>query len=361
MRNITKPYKVLIIDDCSVITMVLKTIIESSKDLSVVGTAKDPFEARELIKRLEPDVVTLDVELPKMNGIDFLKKLMRLHPLPVLMVSSFTQQNSPITFKALDAGAVDFISKPNMRSNKDIEQYSTVFIRKLLGAASANLNPILDRLSKKHQNDKTLPNPNVHSNIDFDFKPDAFIAIGSSTGGVESIKVILEAMPNNCPPIVITQHIPPTFSASIAKRLNQSCQINVFEAKDNQKLEQGCAYIAPGDYHLIVQKQSNGLHAKINQSEKINLHRPSVDILFNSIVALKNSDAVGIILTGMGKDGAKGLLNLRSLGCGTIAQDKKTSIVWGMPKAAIDIDAAAYILPLEKISEAALTLAAKPQ
>ncbi|MCQ8879859.1 chemotaxis response regulator protein-glutamate methylesterase [Pseudoalteromonas shioyasakiensis] len=340
--------KVLVIDDSPLIRQLLTEVLNQAKDLTVVGCAEDPYQAREMIKQLNPDVITLDIEMPKMDGISFLKNLMRLRPMPVVMISTLTKKGSPITLEALELGAVDFIAKPSVNVSQQFAQYTQLVQQKVRTAASARVR------SFKVMQEKPL---DASAITEFDIK--AVLAIGASTGGTEAIKEVLLRMPKNCPPIVVTQHIPPVFSSSFAQRMDRTCAINVKEAEHGDKLVAGLAYIAPGDKHLTVIKQGMNLYCQLDESTPVNRHRPAVDTLFNSLVNVCPKNTVAALLTGMGSDGAQGLLALRQHGAYTLAQDELTSVVWGMPKAAIELNAATDVVPLDKVAHKLLLHAQK--
>lgn len=340
--------KVLVIDDSPLIRQLLTEVLNQAKDLTVVGCAEDPYQAREMIKQLNPDVITLDIEMPKMDGISFLKNLMRLRPMPVVMISTLTKKGSPITLEALELGAVDFIAKPSVNVSQQFAQYTQLVQQKVRTAASARVR------SFKVMQEKPL---DASAITEFDIK--AVLAIGASTGGTEAIKEVLLRMPKNCPPIVVTQHIPPVFSSSFAQRMDRTCAINVKEAEHGDKLVAGLAYIAPGDKHLTVIKQGMNLYCQLDESAPVNRHRPAVDTLFNSLVNVCPNNTVAALLTGMGSDGAQGLLALRQHGAYTLAQDELTSVVWGMPKAAIELNAATDVVPLDKVAHKLLLHAQK--
>ena len=340
--------KVLVIDDSPLIRRLLTEILHQAEDIEVVGSAEDPYQAREMIKQLNPDVLTLDIEMPKMDGISFLKNLMRLRPMPVVMISTLTQKGSPITLEALELGAVDFIAKPTVNVSEQFTQYAKVVQQKVRTAATARVRSF--KLSNVNSME-TLANAQ--------FSHNKVLAIGASTGGTEAIKEVLIRMPENCPPIVITQHIPPVFSSSFAQRMDRTCTINVKEAEQGDKLTSGCAYIAPGDQHLSVKQQGGSLYCQLDQSDPVNRHRPAVDVLFNSLVEVCPKNTIAALLTGMGSDGAKGLLALKQHGAYTLAQDELSSVVWGMPKAAVELGAAIDIVSLDKVAQQLLSQAIK--
>ena len=344
--------RVLIVDDSPLICSILSEVLNGASDISVVGVAEDPVDARQKIKELKPDVLTLDVEMPKMDGITFLKNLMRLHPMPVVMISTLTEQGADITMKALSLGAVDYLAKPTGSQDGNLAEYSLDIINKVRAAAMANVDnarPIIKKPKMPAANHSSyLPMSNY------------LVAIGASTGGVEAIKELVSTIPERCPPIVIVQHIPPAFSKSYADRLNREFAPQVQEVGDNQAILPGNIYIAPGDFHLTLAKDRSGqLFSKLNQSERVRRHRPSVDVLFESVASVMGGRCCAALLTGMGDDGAHGLLKLKEAGAYTIIQDKATSVVWGMPGVASKLNAHCIELPLDKITNALLTKSSK--
>ena len=350
--------KVLIIDDSALVRKLLTEILTEDPSIDVIGTAQDPFIAREKIKQLKPDVLTLDVEMPKMDGITFLKNLMRLRPMPVVMVSSLTQSGADVTLQALEIGAVDFVSKPVADIAHLLESYADELIEKIKAAAGARVRSYQGnaattlQVDEKHTADVIL---NKSASQHFT-TTEAIIAIGASTGGTEAIKEVLIRLPANTPGIVITQHIPGSFSTAFANRMNGVSDLNVCEAKDGQQILPGHAYIAPGDQHLLVITNGARYHCKLSDGPPVNRHKPSVDVLFRSVAQSAGSNSVGILLTGMGDDGARGLKELQETGATTLAQDEKTSVVWGMPGAAVKLEAADYILPLQQVASKIMTL-----
>lgn len=340
-----KAIRVLVVDDSELIRQVLTEVISQAPDLEVVGAAEDPLVAREMIKQLNPDVLTLDVEMPKMDGISFLRNLMRLRPMPVVMISTLTEKGAPVTLDALEIGAVDYIAKPQGGSWQNLKAYAAVIQQKVRDAASANMMAH-DRATK--------PEVMQPGAIRQCFKPGRVICIGSSTGGTEAIKVVLKGMPQNCPPIVIAQHIPPVFSATLATRLNNLCGITVREAKSGMPLESGNAYLAPGDFHLKLRNKGGQLVTLITEGERVNGHMPSVEVLFKSVLEHAGNKTVAALLTGMGSDGAQGLKEICESGGCTIAQDQDSSVVWGMPGSAVKLNAAQQVLSIEKIGKGLL-------
>jgi two-component system chemotaxis response regulator CheB len=299
--------------------------------MEVVGAAPDPLVARDMIKRLNPDVLTLDVEMPKMDGLDFLEKLMRLRPMPVLMVSSLTERGSEITMRALELGAVDFVTKPKISIQTGMREYADVIADKIRGAARARIKPRTLNTAAQAPVLPALRSPLTSS--------EKLIIIGASTGGTEAIREFLMQMPSDCPGILITQHMPEGFTSSFARRLDSLCKITVVEAAGNERVLPGHAYIAPGHSHLMLTRSGANYMTKIEQSPPVNRHRPSVDVLFRSAAAAAGKNAVGVILTGMGKDGAAGMLEMKQAGAYNFAQDEASCVVFGMPREAIAVGA----------------------
>lgn len=342
-----KKIKVLIIDDSEVIRQILTEIVSSAPDLEVVATAVDPIDARDKIKQFNPDVLTLDIEMPKMDGITFLRNLMRLRPMPVVMISSLTEHGAPATLDALEIGAVDYIAKPKGGSWSDLVNYTEIIQEKLRYAAKSNVLA-RDSLTRSIRTAKTTVNVNSLENKTV-FETNKIICIGSSTGGTEAIREVLFDMPTNCPPILMAQHIPAAFSHSLAQRLDRVCAISVKEARAGMPLEPGNAYLAPGGFHLKLIEKSGKLTVALGDQDKVNGHKPSVDVLFESAVTCVGKNVVAAILTGMGHDGAKGLKSVLDNDGITFAQDEETSVVWGMPGAAVKLGAATHVLPISRI------------
>jgi two-component system chemotaxis response regulator CheB len=334
--------KVLIVDDSALIRSVMKEIISSQPDMEVVGVAPDPIFARELIKQTNPDVLTLDVEMPKMDGLDFLEKLMRLRPMPVVMVSSLTERGSEITLRALELGAVDFVTKPKISIQSGMHEYTDMIADKIRAASKAVIRARTVNSTPKDAG--ALPqirNPFTSS--------EKLIIIGASTGGTEAIKEFLIRMPSDCPGILITQHMPEGFTRSFAQRLDNLCKISVSEAAGGERILPGHAYIAPGHSHLTLVRSGANYMTQIDQSPPVNRHRPSVDVLFRSAAVAAGRNAVGVILTGMGKDGAAGMLEMRNAGAYNFAQDEASCVVFGMPREAIAAGGAHEVLGLQAI------------
>jgi two-component system chemotaxis response regulator CheB len=351
-----KRIRVLIIDDSALVRSLLTRIIEADPSLEVVGTAPDAFVARDKIKALNPDVLTLDVEMPRMDGLQFLRNLMRLRPMPVVMCSSLTARGADVTLTALELGAIDFVTKPRVDIAHALEGYAQELIAKLKIAASARVRPLPAGAVSAQ-----APSGGPHCAGGLRFRTGAqVIAIGASTGGTEAIREVLSRLPPDAPGIVITQHIPRAFSGPFAARMNRCSRLNVREAQDGALIQPGCVYIAPGDRHLLVERDGTRYRCRLGDEAPVNRHRPSVDVLFRSVAEQVGANAVGVILTGMGADGAHGLKQMRERGAFTLAQDARTSIVWGMPGAAVALGAVAEVLPIEAIA-AGLLRTGEPQ
>ncbi|SFD45271.1 protein-glutamate methylesterase/protein-glutamine glutaminase [Massilia yuzhufengensis] len=333
--------KVLIVDDSALIRSVMSEIVNSQPDMEVVATAPDPLVARELIKRHNPDVLTLDVEMPKMDGLDFLEKLMRLRPMPVLMVSSLTERGSEITMRALELGAVDFVTKPKISIQTGMREYTELIADKIRAASRARIRARTVQAGAPMPQLSALRSPLISS--------EKLIIIGASTGGTEAIREFLMQMPSDCPGILIAQHMPEGFTSSFAKRLDTLCKISVVESQGNERVLPGHAYIAPGHSHLLLTRSGANYMTKIEQSPPVNRHRPSVDVLFRSAAEAAGKNAVGVILTGMGKDGAAGMLDMRHAGAHNFAQDEASCVVFGMPREAIALGAAHEVGPLQAL------------
>jgi len=333
--------KVLIVDDSALIRGVMKEIINSQPDMEVVGVAPDPLVARDLIKQTNPDVLTLDVEMPKMDGLDFLERLMRLRPMPVLMVSSLTERGSEITMRALELGAVDFVTKPKVSIQSGMLEYTDLIAEKIRIASHARIKSRTPPGAQPTGTLAPLRNPLTSS--------EKLIIIGASTGGTEAIKEFLVQLPPDCPGILITQHMPEGFTRSFANRLDKLCKISVKEAEGGERVLPGHAYLAPGHSHLLLVRSGANYMTRLDQGPPVNRHRPSVDVLFSSAAANAGKNAVGVILTGMGKDGAAGMLEMQKAGAYNLAQDEASCVVFGMPKEAIAIGATHDVAPLQEL------------
>lgn len=334
--------RVLIVDDSALMRSLLREMLSTQPDLEVVGAAPDPYVAREMIKQLDPDVLTLDVEMPRMNGLDFLEKLMRLRPMPVVMVSSLTEEGSEVTLRALELGAVDFVTKPKLGLTSQLPEMIEEIGEKIRVAARA-------RIRRQTPGGSVPPRPAPIHGFVFG-TTEKVVCVGASTGGTEAIKEFLSRMPANAPAVLITQHMPENFTRSFAKRLNGLSAMTVKEAEHNERVLPGHAYVAPGHSHLRVRKNGAYYYTALSQEAPVNRHRPSVDVLFMSAAEVLGPNGLGVILTGMGKDGAAGLLAMRKAGAYTIAQDEATCVVYGMPKAAVELGAAAEVCPLPQIA-----------
>jgi two-component system, chemotaxis family, protein-glutamate methylesterase/glutaminase len=329
--------RVLIVEDSPFMQRLLAALIGEADDLKVVGVAKDPIEAREKIKALAPDVITLDVEMPRMDGITFLERLMRLRPMPVVMVSSWTEANAEITFKSLELGAIDFVAKPRGEGGRDVHEFGASLVEKIRAAAMAEM--------------RSLPHAATRAPMaSGGFRSGALVAVGASTGGTEAVRELLEHMPADSPPIVIVQHMPEMFTRLFARRLDEQCRLKVTEVATGETLRQGHAYVAPGNWHVTVSNTGGKMQAWLDQAEAVNRHRPSVDVLFRSVARTVGSRASGVLLTGMGRDGADGLGEMKEAGCVTFAQDRASSVVYGMPKAAIEAGYADHVGPVEMLA-----------
>ena len=355
MNTTNKKIGVLVIDDSALVRRILTDMLESADDIEVVGTASDPLIARDKIKKLQPDVLTLDVEMPRMDGITFLRNLMRLRPMPVIMVSSLTESNADVTLEALELGAVDFVTKPKIDVAQALQHYVDELIEKVRAAARARVKGIT--AAPKSMPGHSAPRMPARTALN---TTDKIIAIGASTGGTEAIRSVLQGMPVDCPGIVIAQHIPPGFSKAFADRMNIQTPLVVKEAENNDLVIPGHAFIAPGDRHLQLVRDGARYVCRLDDGPLVNRHKPSVDVLFASVLKTAGRNAAAALLTGMGKDGAEGLLNFHLNGVHTIAQDEASSVVWGMPGEAVQRGAADQVLPLERIAGALVAAVTAP-
>ncbi|MBN2886391.1 MAG: chemotaxis response regulator protein-glutamate methylesterase [Chromatiaceae bacterium] len=350
-----RPIRVLVIDDSALVRKILTEILGQAPGIEVVGSAQDPFIARERIKELDPDVLTLDVEMPRMDGLTFLRNLMRLRPMPVVMVSSLTEQGAEVTLQALELGAVDFVQKPSLDLVHGLQDYADELVAKVRMAAGVKRRvPTPRPRAQAPDRAVTPPAPIRHYRT-----TDRILAIGASTGGTEAIREVLERLPPDTPGVVIVQHIPPRFSTAFAERMNRQTDLVVKEAADGDRVMPGHAYIAPGDRHLTIARDGARYVCRLNNGAPVNRHRPSVDVLFRSVAQAAGTNACAAILTGMGADGAEGMKELRALGVYTVAQDEASSVVWGMPGEAVKRGAALEVLPLTEIAGALLRAAAR--
>jgi len=354
--SITNKIKVLIVDDSALVRQALTAIFSSDPQIEVIGTASNPYIAVTKIQKTVPDVITLDIEMPRMDGLTFLKKIMSQHPIPVIIISSYSDKGSSNALKALEYGAVDVINKPTLSSKEAVEDAKIELCDIIKAASIAKLRkkmtvapPII--VQPKLSADAILAKSKTYATIQ---TTDIVVAVGASTGGTEALRVFLEAMPIDSPGIIIVQHMPENFTRSFANRLNDLCKIRVKEAENGDQVVKGLAIIAPGNKHMLLRRAGINYYIEVTEGPLVNRHRPSVDVLFRSTAKFAGKNAVGIIMTGMGDDGAKGLLEMKEAGARTAAQDEKSCIVFGMPKVAISLGAADKVLPLDQLAGFAL-------
>lgn len=338
----TRRIRVICVDDSALVRSLMSEIINAQPDMCVVATAADPLAARDLVKQCHPDVMTLDVEMPRMDGLEFLEKLMRLRPMPVLMVSSLTERGSEAALRALELGAVDFVTKPRLGVRDGLLAYAELIAGKIRTAAAARVRPRPAVRPAAPAAAPPLRSPLLST--------EKLIIIGASTGGTEAVREVLQQLPADSPGILIAQHMPAGFTQSFAQRLDSRCRIAVSEAHDGQRILPGHAYIAPGGFHLQLGRSGANYVARVDQGPPVNRHRPSVDVLFDSAAQHAGKNAIGVILTGMGRDGAEGLLRLRLAGAHTLAQDEASSVVYGMPREAHALGAACEVVPLSEVA-----------
>jgi two-component system chemotaxis response regulator CheB len=341
--------RVLIVDDSALVRQTLAEVLTSDPEIEVIGSACDPFAAASRLREAVPDVITLDVEMPRMDGITFLRKIMSQHPIPVVICSSLVGNGSVTAMEAMEAGAVDIIAKPQMGSKQFIEESRVRICDAVKAAAKARLRPIAARtvVAPKYTADAILAPSRGRA---MSQTTEKIVAVGASTGGTEALRVLLQAMPHDAPGLVIVQHMPENFTAAFAKRLDSLCRISVKEAAQGDSVIPGRALIAPGNRHLLLKRSGARYYVEIKDGPLVCRHRPSVDVLFRSTARYAGENAVGVIMTGMGDDGARGLLEMKEAGAYTVAQDEKTSVVFGMPAEAIKRQAQEAILPLEAIA-----------
>jgi two-component system chemotaxis response regulator CheB len=352
----TKPIKVLIVDDSAIVRKIFTQELSKHPDIEVVGTAPDPYVARDKIVRLKPDVITLDIEMPRMDGISFLRKLMKFYPIPTIIVSSLTPKNSEMALEAIECGAVDVLAKPG--GSYSVGDMSVQLADKVRGAAMVHFAPVEAR-------DTSSPAVTKEALADYSRAlkrtTHKVVAMGASTGGTEALKAVLTQMPSNSPGTVIVQHMPPRFTTAFANRLNDLCEMEVREAKDGDSVLPGLALIAPGNYHMLLRRSGARYYVEVKTGPLVCHQRPSVDVLFHTVAQYVGANAVGVILTGMGRDGAKGMQEMRNAGARTIAQDEASCVVFGMPKEAIRQGGVEHVVPLRDIPNAILkVLASEP-
>ncbi|MGZ4976457.1 MAG: protein-glutamate methylesterase/protein-glutamine glutaminase [Methylobacter sp.] len=359
--------RVLIIDDSALIRKILTEVLNSSPDIEVVGAAADPLIAREMIKQLNPDVLTLDIEMPHMDGITFLSNLMRLRPTPVVMISTLTEHGAEATLNALALGAVDFIAKPKVDVVNTLNEYAEEIISKVIVAAQAKVGNDHNRAIKsKHHVPTTAPEVVEKHSVDVILKAapvkthisatNKIIFLGASTGGTEAIKAVVKGFPADTPPILITQHLPAAFSESFVRHIDLVTEMSACIPKHGQVIESGNIYLSPGDMHMLVIREGSKYIIHLSDGLPVNRHKPAVDVLFRSAAQCAGANAIGILLTGMGADGAVGMKEMHDAGAKTVIQDEQSSVVWGMPGAAFKLECTDYVVPLEEVSHKVLSL-----
>jgi two-component system, chemotaxis family, protein-glutamate methylesterase/glutaminase len=344
--------KVLIVDDSAVVRKIFSQQLEKAPGIEVVGTAPDPYIAREKIFQLKPDVITLDIEMPRMDGITFLKHLMKSYPMPVIIVSSLTQKSSKLALEALSLGALEVLSKPSVAYS--VGDMGEQLIEKIKAVAVVDVKSRLKKKPLAPESPRAVYAPRALAET-----TNKLIAIGASTGGTEALKQVLTQIPRNSPGILVVQHMPPNFTAAFAERLNSLCDITVSEAKNGEPITNGKALIAPGNFHMLLRRSGSTYYVQVKTGPRVHHQRPAVDVLFKTVAMHAGANALGIILTGMGADGAQGLLTMKQAGAFTIAQDEASCVVFGMPKEAIRLNAVDSVVPLNKIAQIALNRIAK--
>ncbi|MCX7088415.1 MAG: chemotaxis response regulator protein-glutamate methylesterase [Methylococcales bacterium] len=362
--------RLLVIDDSALIRKILTEIFNSAPDMEVVGVAEDPIVARDLIKKLNPDVLTLDVEMPRMDGLTFLRNLMRLRPMPVVMISTLTEKGAEVTLEALKIGAVDFIAKPKVDVANSLNDYAQILIEKVRMAARARVKGeglSVSGISAPKAYAPSITVDTENNSVDVILAPvtvkkafkktEKIIALGASTGGTEAIKAVMRDLPKSTPAIVISQHLPAAFSVSFARHVNDVSAMTVVIAKEGQPVLPGHIYIAPGDKHLLVMREGMQYICRLNDGAAVNRHKPSVDVMFRSIAQQVGSNAIGVMLTGMGADGARSMKEMHDVGAKNIVQDEASSVVWGMPGEVYKLGAADYVVPLDGIAKLIIKLA----
>lgn len=339
--------KVLIVDDSAVVRQVLAKELGKARDIEVVATAPDPYVARDKILKTRPDVMTLDIEMPRMDGLTFLRKIMQHYPIPTIIVSSLTPKGSAMALEALDIGAIDVVSKPGVAYS--VGDIAAILVDQVRAAARVNFDSL-----KRARHEVSAAS---QRRLALTRTTNKIIAIGASTGGTVAIEAVLKRMPTNCPGIVVVQHMPEKFTSSFAQRLDANCAIRVKEAESGESVAPGTALIAPGNFHTLLRRSGARYYVDVKSGPAVFHQRPSVEVMFESVAKYAGSNAVGVLLTGMGADGASGLLSMRQAGASTIAQDERTSVVWGMPGEAVKLGAAEKVVPLERVAEEALAMA----
>ncbi len=342
------PIKVLVVDDSALVRNLLSEIVRDSPGMLLVGAAPDAYVARDMVNQFSPDVITLDIEMPRMDGLAFLEKLMAARPTPVVMISTLTEEGAEATLRALELGAVDFIPKPKLGVSSGIREYAEIIVEKIRAAAQVKVKPLIKKHRPEIAEDQKIQNPAGLQSTE------KIIAIGASTGGTEAIKDLLIQLPAAVPGIVMTQHMPPGFTRTYAERLNKTTRLHVVEAKGGERILPGHAFLAPGGYHLVVVRSGADYRVKLSDAEPVHRHRPAVDVMMESVAEVGGKNVIGVLLTGMGKDGAKGMLDIRNRGGYTIAQDEASCVVYGMPKEAVAVGGVDQIVALDKMGQVLL-------
>lgn len=342
------PIKVLVVDDSALVRNLLSEIVRDSPGMLLVGAAPDAYVARDMVNQFSPDVITLDIEMPRMDGLAFLEKLMAARPTPVVMISTLTEEGAEATLRALELGAVDFIPKPKLGVSSGIREYAEIIVEKIRAAAQVKVKPLIKKHRPEITEDQKILNPAGLQSTE------KIIAIGASTGGTEAIKDLLIQLPAAVPGIVMTQHMPPGFTRTYAERLNKTTRLHVVEAKGGERILPGHAFLAPGGYHLVVVRSGADYRVKLSDAEPVHRHRPAVDVMMESVAEVGGKNVIGVLLTGMGKDGAKGMLDIRNRGGYTIAQDEASCVVYGMPKEAVAVGGVDQIVALDKMGQVLL-------
>lgn len=344
-----KKIRVLIVDDSLIMRQVLRKSFTSDTEIEVVGSAPDPYIARDMIVALRPDVITLDIEMPRMDGMTFLRKLMKSFPLPVVVVSAHTAKGCALTFEAFDEGAMDVVNKPTLDTEEALNDFTITLCDKIKAAARASVKNAIHHITATSI--MSRPSTRIRKSDNKVISASSIIAIGASTGGTDAIKTVLIGLPKNSPPVVVVQHMPEGFTSAFARRLNSICELEVLEAENMMECKKGRVIIANGAKHLAIKKRSSGYYVQTKEGPLVCRHRPSVEVLFNSVAQVAGKHAIGIMLTGMGVDGAQGLKNMRANGAKTIAQDEESCVVYGMPGEAVKINAVDSVVSLDKIAQ----------
>lgn len=340
--------KVLVVDDSALVRSLLAEIIRDTPDMTLVGAAPDAYVARDMVNQFTPDVITLDIEMPRMDGLAFLEKLMAARPTPVVMISTLTEEGADATLRALELGALDFIPKPKLGVTSGIREYAELIVEKIRTAAGIKVKPLVKKNRPEFSGEQKVSTASSLQSTE------KIIAIGASTGGTEAIKDLLVQLPAAIPGIVMTQHMPPGFTRTFAERLNKTTRLHVVEAKGGERILPGHAFLAPGGYHLVVVRSGADYRVKLSDAEPVHRHRPAVDVMMESVAQVGGKNVIGVLLTGMGKDGAKGMLDIRNQGGYTLAQDEASCVVYGMPKEAVAVGGVDQVVALDKMGQVLL-------